>query len=145
MTDESAPTVLVPEVDEVNRPFWEAARRGEFLLYTCANCGGHYYPATDCTQCDDLAPPMSWQPASGLGKVVSWIVMHRSYHDAFKQQVPYNVSLVKLDEGPYFLTNIVGCDNADLRYEMPVVAEFQEIAPSVTLPRFRPLSEGSSG
>ena len=143
MTDVSALAVLLPEVDEVNRPFWEAARRGEFLLYTCANCGSRYSPATDCTHCSDPAPPMSWRPAPGRGKLVSWIVMHRAYHDAFKQRVPYNVSLVQLDEGPYFLTNIVGCDNADLRYGMPVAAEFEEIAPGVTLPRFRPLSEES--
>jgi uncharacterized OB-fold protein len=143
MTDSSAPAVLLPDVDEVNRPFWEAATGREFLLYTCANCQSRYYPATECTRCDDLSPPMSWQPASGRGRLISWIVMHRAYHDAFKDRVPYNVALVQVDEGPYFLTNIVGCDQADLRYEMPVAVEFEEVAPGVTLPRFRPLREGA--
>jgi uncharacterized OB-fold protein len=137
MVDEGATAVLLPDVDEVSRPFWEAASAGQFLLYTCDSCGARYYPATECTRCDEVAPTMRWRPASGKGRLISWIIMHRAYHDAFKGRVPYSVALVQLDEGPYFLTNIVGCDETDFRFDMPVTVCFEEISPGVTLPRFR--------
>ncbi len=137
MSDTPKITTPLPDVDEVNRPFWDAAKREEFTLYTCGNCGSQYYPAIECTKCSDLSPPMSWKQASGKGKVVSWVIMHKAYHEGFRDMVPYNVALVHLDEGPFFLTNITGCANEDLRYEMPVTIDFQRITDEITLPRFK--------
>ena len=35
------------------------------------------------------------------------MIYHHAYHEAFKERVPYNVTLVELDEGPRLITNIV--------------------------------------
>ena len=40
-------------------------------------------------------------------------------HDAFKNEVPYNVSLVQLEEGPKMMTNILA-PNGELKAEMPL-------------------------
>ena len=37
----------------------------------------------------------------------SWVIYHHAYHEAFQRQLPYNVALVELDEGPRLITNIV--------------------------------------
>ena len=39
--------------------------------------------------------------------MVSWVIYHHAYHEAFKDRLPYNVALVELDEGPRLITNIV--------------------------------------
>jgi hypothetical protein len=138
MNDSEKTTPPLPEIDDSNREFWNAAKRGEFRLYTCGECGSRYYPAIECTRCSGLRPSMSWEPASGKGKLVSWIVMHKAYHEGFRDMLPYNVALVHLDEGPFFLTNITGVGDDALRYEMPVTVNFQPVTDEITLPRFKP-------
>lgn len=131
----------LPNIDETNAEFWRAARQERFLLYYCTRCGTYYYPATDCTVCDDVEPEMRWVEVSGEGTLYTWIVMHRKYHDGFEEEVPYNVSLVQLKEGPFFLTNIVGCSNDDLRAGMNLEVVFEAVTDEVTLPKFRPISK----
>ena len=74
---------------------------------------------------------------SGRGKVFSFIVMHRVYHPAFADKVPYVVAVVQLDEGPRVLTNIVGIPPDQVRCEMPVGVVFEERG-DMTIPQFRP-------
>ena len=129
----------LPEVDSVTEEFWHAAQQERFLLYQCASCGSYYYPANECTSCDDIKPEMRWVEASGKGTLHTWIVMHRSYHAGFEGDIPYNVALVRLEEGPFFLTNIVGCANEDLASGMNVEVTFEAVTEEITLPRFRPV------
>ena len=41
-----------------------------------------------------------WEEASGEARVVSWVVFHTAFDEAFKERVPYNVAVVELKEGP---------------------------------------------
>jgi uncharacterized OB-fold protein len=68
--------------------------------------------------------------------------MHRKYHDGFEDYVPYNVALVHLEEGPFFLTNVVGCSNEDLYAGMDLEVAFDKATDDVTLPKFKPAVKG---
>ena len=68
----------------------------------------------------------------------SWVVFHQAYFSSFKDDVPYNVAEVELEEGPRLLTNLVGIENADITMGMPVEIVFDDITEEVTLARFRP-------
>jgi uncharacterized OB-fold protein len=63
--------------------------------------------------------------------------MHRVYHPAFADKVPYVVAVVQLAEGPRVLTNIVGVPPDHVRCEMPVGVVFDERG-DMTIPQFRP-------
>lgn len=128
----------LPEIDADNEEFWNAAKERRLLLYQCQNCKRYYYPATECTACDNLKPPMKWVESSGRGKLFTWIVMHRKYHDGFADDVPYNVALVELDEGPYYLTNIVECEIDKLEQGMGLDVMFEDVTDDITLPKFKP-------
>lgn len=127
----------LPLIDEDSGPFWEAAKRHEFVLHKCQNCGNFYYPATDCFKCDN--PKMEWVKASGKGTLYTWTVFHQPYSLAFKDDIPYNVSVIKLDEGPFFISNVVGCKNEDLKIGMPVQVFFEDVTDKVALPKFKPV------
>jgi uncharacterized OB-fold protein len=75
---------------------------------------------------------------SGRGRVFSYVVFHQVYHAAFKGDVPYNVALVALDEGPFMFSNIVGIPDEAIRCDMPVTVVFDRVTDAITLPRFRP-------
>jgi uncharacterized OB-fold protein len=38
--------------------------------------------------------------------VVSWVIFHTAFHEAFEKRLPYNVAVVELDEGPRLITNL---------------------------------------
>ena len=64
----------------------------------------------------------------------------QAFDPAFADSLPYNVAIVTLDEGPRLVTNVVECDNGDLRIGMRVSVHFEEVADGVTVARFAPES-----
>jgi len=116
--------------------WWDATRQRRLLLQRCRACGRlQHYPRSLCLACgsDDL----DWAEASGFGSVYSYTTVHRS--PSTVPAVPYVVALVRLAEGPVLLTNIVGCDPAELRCDLLVVLEWEETADGRNLPLFRPV------
>jgi hypothetical protein len=126
----------LPVITESNKAFWEAARRHELVAYRCLNCGALYLQQIDCVACG--SPRMEWVKVSGRGEVFTFCIYHQPFHPAWKDDIPYNVAYVKLEEGPLLMTNIVGCDNKDIYIGMPVEVIFEDVAAEVTLPKFKP-------
>ena len=120
--------------DVLDQPFWDACNRGEFLLPQCGVFGRAYWPASCCVAHGGTA--MTWVPASGRGVVETFTIFHRQYHPSFPP--PYAVAVVRLEEGPYFHTNLVGCSVDEVAVGLPVEVELQEVAPGTWLPMFRP-------
>jgi len=48
------------------------------------------------------------------------------------------VAVIELEEGVRMVTNIVGCSPDEVKIGMPVEVFFDEVAPEVTIPRFKP-------
>lgn len=102
-------TAPTPEISSLSAPFWNGLKEGVLHFQECRACGNRWLPARDaCPRC--LGDQLTWQPSCGRGKVVSWVVYHVAYDDAFKGRLPYDVTLVELEEGPRLLTNVVDSD-----------------------------------
>jgi hypothetical protein len=83
-------------MDRDSAPWWEAVRRHELLLQRCTGCGTPRFPPRGiCNVCRGRAA--EWTPASGRGRVVSWIVNHQPFVRG--RALPYTVLLVRLEEG----------------------------------------------
>jgi uncharacterized protein len=92
---------------ELDAPFWDAWKADEsFLLHRCATCGRHDWPASTCI--DHGGGAMEWVATSGTGVVDTYTVFYRAYVKELESEVPYVVAVVRLDEGPYFHTRVVG-------------------------------------
>lgn len=132
MTDYNKP---LPTLSDENRPFWEACRAGRLALQKC-RCGHLRYPISPfCPEC--LSDVFEWTPLSGRGTVFASVVFHQAYHPGFKADVPYNVSLIQLEEGPRMYSNVVGVPPGDVRTGDAVEVIFDPVTPEITLPRFR--------
>lgn len=124
----------LPVVTPLNQDFWNLARRSIFSIQTCQACGHAHVPESPvCPHC--LSPDQAWQPASGTGMLESWIDFHRAYWDGFKGELPYRVCLVRLTEGPLFISNLLGRQEP-LRIGMPVRVTFKQVSDDVSLPMF---------
>lgn len=115
--------------------FWSALDGGRLEFQRCRACGAAQLPAREeCTAC--LSPDLAWEAAQGGATLISWVVYHRPYHEAFKDRIPYNVAVVELDEGPRLISNILA-PNESLRIDMPLRLELGESF-GQTIPQFRP-------
>jgi uncharacterized OB-fold protein len=117
--------------------FFAGTRQGHLMVQKCEGCGELRFPAHSfCSRC--LSTRAKWVPVSGRGEIYSYNVMHQVYHPAFAGEVPYAVVVVKLEEGPKFVSNLVGIQPHDIRIGMPVEVAFEKMSDEVMLPKFRP-------
>lgn len=126
-----------PRTDSYTQPFFDRLRLKRLMLPRCSRCNLLQVPVGPvCTAC--LEPLSDWVSLSGRGAVVSFVIYHHAYHRAFADKVPYNVALVKLDEGPQVITNILEIANDRIRIDMRVQAVIDAVDEDLSLLRFRP-------
>lgn len=125
-----------PTPDAESAPYWSAAHEGRLEVQRCTRCGNHQlYPRDHCIVCRG---PVEWVRASGRGKVYSFTVIRQNYARPFRDQIPYVVALVDLEEGPRLMTNIVGCDPSEVSIDMPVEATFETVSEEAGIALFTP-------
>lgn len=124
----------LPNVTTLNKPFWDAAKEHKLVLQRCEKCGWHQYPAVQfCPQCNGS---LQWVPVSGRGTLHTFTLIHMVYNQAFKEDVPYNVSVIELEEGPFIVSNMVNCPNNEIKIGTPVRVVFEDVTPEESIPKW---------
>jgi uncharacterized OB-fold protein len=124
----------LPRITELDRPFWDFARRDRLALQVCRHChDAHFPPSPVCPRC--LGEDQEWQPVRGTGTLESWIDVHRAYWPGFAGDLPYRVCLVLLDEGVRIISNLVG-PSEDARLGARVTAVFETATDQISIPKF---------
>lgn len=137
MSGKKKPGKPLPKLDEENRWFWEACGRHELVLQKCGACGRlRYHPRALCPAC--LSDDVVFVRCSGRGTVHTFTVTHQNQSPGFREELPYVMAWVELEEGPRVLTNVVDCPPDQVRIGLPVVVTFEDVAPEIAVPRFRP-------
>jgi len=127
---------VLPDPDGVQRPFYEAAARGELHYQRCPACGhAQFYPRAACTACG--ADP-EWATASGRGEVYTFTVVRQNYMPPFKDQLPYEVAMIELPEGVRMMTHISDCAPEDVHIGLAVEAYAVECEEGLAVPFWRP-------
>ena len=126
-----------PVVNRDNAGFWDGVAGGELRFQRCTDCATPRFPwLPGCNGCGSDA--WTAEPASGAGAVYSYVVVHHPLPAAFREQGPYAVALVELDEGVRVISNILGLPAAEVRIGLPVRLDFERCDEELTLPVFRP-------
>jgi uncharacterized OB-fold protein len=126
-----------PAPDAFERPFFEAAARGELLYQRCPACGPvQFYPRAVCTACG--ADP-EWAQASGRGEVHTYTIVRQNGMPPFADELPYVVAIVELPEGVRMMGNLTGCAVEEVGVGTKVEAYAVEFEPGLALPFWRAL------
>ena len=138
-------SVLLPQPEGIPAPrptsrsqaYWEGCRAHRLLYQRCSACSFRGLGAfTVCAQCHATSPV--WEESAGSASLYSWTVVWRPPDPSF--QVPYAPAVVRLDEGFWMMSAIIGCEPAELHDGLRVGVEFHRVSDDITLPYFRPTS-----
>ena len=97
-----------------------------------------------CPNCHSLNH--QWTKVSGRGKVYAHIIVRQPNHPGLRDQVPYNITLVELEEQDgdlRIISNLLNIAPEDISVDMPVRVVFVASAddPNIVLPLFVPMQD----
>jgi len=131
----------VPVIDELTRPFWEAAREGRLMVQRCGACGYYNHPPRSfCDVC--LSRQLAFSQLSGRGTVYSFTVMHQRDVAGFEEDAPFVNIVVELEEQPRLLmvANLPGSNRETVRVGALVEVYFDNRGDGVVIPQFKLVS-----
>jgi uncharacterized OB-fold protein len=141
MSDVTTPdewTKPLPQPDDVNRAYWSAGAEGRLVVQRCPHCSHvQFYPRALCTQCGDEP---EWMDCSGRGTVHTFTIIRQMGMRPFRDELPYVVAMVELDEGPLIMGNVTDCDPEAVRIGLPVEVHFVRAADEIGVPYWRPVA-----
>lgn len=132
--------LVVPELTDRNRHFWQGGRSGHLVFLRCQDCGYYLHPPIPVCPIDqskNLAP----EAVSGKATLASYTVNHHPWLPGFDP--PYVVALVEIAEQAQLrlTTNLVNCPEEEIRIGMALSVVFRHLedpAGDVWLPLFEP-------
>jgi uncharacterized OB-fold protein len=127
---------MLPQPTPETAHFWDGTKAGELRLQRCNSCKEAYFPPRPfCPACSSR--DVAVFAASGKGVLWSYVIHHRP---APGFTPPYAIAVVKLNEGPKMMTNIVDCPQTPeaLQLDMALEVAFEKQDDAITLPLFRP-------
>jgi uncharacterized OB-fold protein len=89
-----------PADNDLTRPFWDGVRVGEIRMPRCSQCGEVQWYPLGVSEHDD-GGFFEWQPVAAAGTVFAQTTVRRPFlPGATKQDVPYTVLIIELDDVP---------------------------------------------
>lgn len=92
---------------------WRKIKRGNYIIGSkCKECSALFFPSKRiCTKCE--SNELEDYRFKGKGEIYAHSTIHYP-PEGFEKQVPYSVAIVKLDEGPKMLTQIVDFERLEI-------------------------------
>lgn len=89
--------------DDLTRPFFEAANEDRLVVQNCTACDRlSFPPRTACDRCG-LGDNLEWKEMSGRGKIYNYGVVYDCPVATLKEDIPFNLAAIMLDEDPGIL------------------------------------------
>ncbi len=134
--DTGVPSYLIPQVSPEAEEYFAGTLRAELRVQRCDDCGlHHHYPRIACPHCG--SGRLQWITASGLGTVHSFTVIRQQGIPIFKEQVPFVVALVDLDEpGARFIAQLPALSPDDAAIGMRVQVRFRPASDDMAFVEF---------
>ena len=148
MSEPSATVVVLPELTDRNRHFWQGGERGELVFLRCRDCGYYLHPPIPVCPVDqskDVRPAA----VSGRATLASFTINHHPWLPGF--ETPYVVAIVEFPEqaGLRLTTNLINCPSPEeIRIGLPVRVVFrhhEDPGGDVWVPIFEPDPEAGGG
>jgi uncharacterized OB-fold protein len=116
----------LPRPTAETRPFWDGCASGVVRYQRCARCGTvQLIPRSLCAHCQQAS--LEWKESAGYGRVLSHTTVYRAPTPAFRDEAPYVIALIDMEEGFRLMTNVAGGAGAPVAIGARVRIGFREI------------------
>lgn len=120
---ENKPLPYAPRKSSFTSFFWEGLGRNVFQTTQCCSCGELTFPPKPiCPHC--WSDSVKWTPLKGEGVLYSKTTVHAG-PAAFKNELPYRLGIVDLDEGLRIATRILKDVDIGARVRL-VILEYED-------------------
>jgi uncharacterized OB-fold protein len=121
--------------DNTSAEWPRALAQNRLTLQRCADCGYiRYPPRWLCPEC--LSAEFEWAELSGRGEIYAFTWYHQTLAPGY-EELPYNVVIVTLEEGPRIVSRLDGVDPGEIAVGQPVEAAFSTGAEGEPVLSFR--------
>jgi uncharacterized OB-fold protein len=130
----------LPQITDLTRPFWSAAKQRKLVLQKCRQCGTfQFFPKPWCIECG--CRDMPWTEARPHGTVYTFTISRSVVmnYRGWEKDLPVLMCLIDLDEGTRLYAQVVDCRPEDIHIGMRVQVCFEDISEDAGIPKFRPL------
>jgi uncharacterized OB-fold protein len=121
---------LIPEPDELSKPFWDAVNERRLVVQNCKDCDTlQHPPRPTCQDCG--SETLEWKETSGRGHISTYVVMQDIHLARRTPDQPFNLAFITLDDDPRinFYSNLPGVPVRQVTIGAPVEVTFEEVAP----------------
>jgi len=133
------PAKPVPVPDAQSAGYWDATAAHVLAVARCTHCATFVHPpGMVCPSCLSTDPRFAFVPVSGRGTVRSWTVLRDSFLPGFRDDVPFVLVDVELEEQAELrlIGRLVDGPDAPLHIGDRVTTVFDDLGPGVSVPAF---------
>ncbi len=131
-----------PLVDDLTRPFWDAAKEHRLVIQRCQACSYFNHPPRQvCDACH--GGELAFEQVSGRGTIYSFSVMHQPNVAGFADELPYLNILIELEEQQrlFLVSHLPDSEREHVQIGRKVEVYFEDIDAELTLPKFQLVDE----
>jgi uncharacterized OB-fold protein len=126
----------LPHVGGRSAEFYKFCAEHELRFQRCTGCGAwRHIPRDMCAKCGSFE--WEWAKSSGRGTLFSWTTAMQPMMPQFADRIPYSPVIVELEEGVRMVTWLTDVKPDELKLGMRLEVVFDEVTPTITLPKFR--------
>lgn len=125
----------LPYPTAISKPYWDGLKEHKIKIQFCPDSGEWiFYPRTHCPVSGSRN--LEWREVSGEAELYTYTTARIPTMPEFTDEMPQQLAVVKLKEGPHINTNLIGIDPGDIKIGMQLRPVFDERPGEQTILRF---------
>tara|TARA_B100001996_G_C18276259_1_gene445111 strand:+ start:142 stop:549 length:408 start_codon:yes stop_codon:yes gene_type:complete len=125
-----------PTIDVDSKTYWEAARDKKLMVQYSLDTKEYFLYSKQLTNAAN-SKNIEWRQVSGKGKIYSFTIVHAPAGPAFKDEIPYVVASIELEEGARIISNILTDDVESISIGDKVKVFFEKQDDNFSIPKFK--------
>tara|TARA_B100001559_G_C15944932_1_gene369339 strand:- start:85 stop:492 length:408 start_codon:yes stop_codon:yes gene_type:complete len=124
-----------PTIDIDSKTYWDGAKNKKLMIQYSLDTKEYFLYSKQLTNTTD-SKNIEWREVSGKGKIYSYTVVHAPAGPAFKDDTPYIVASIELEEGARIISNVITEDVTNVSIGDRVKVIFEKQDDEFTIPKF---------
>lgn len=102
---------LMPIVNDLSRPFWDAANAGRLDMPYCVATGSLFWPPSPASPFL-TAGQVGWRETEPAGTLISLVVYRRAFQAELAAALPFGIALVEIEPGVRLMVYVTAPDDS---------------------------------